>query len=498
MRPTPARAREDRLLDAIEALRSEIQLVRSEVATLHEDVTRARAEASSASPVGTLPSLTDEGLEIPVAADAPPDEVEPNVPLPEQPVAEEDNVPGPTETLVPTEVLSSAAEAGAEPETRFEPNLPSPEADVESQAEAVMGAIVDQIVPSGEFDASQFAADFDLAVANPEPVVWSADEAPDPEPEPDEPIDPELESQLIQQIHEKFPDLAAEIDRFNADADPIPTEPGATAATITDEEMAALTEGMAFLSEPEQPTMDAGPEAEADTPVGMPDPHSEPEPVQADVDDGRQALSAAEIALLIAQASPDPAPEAQTEVPAAVPDDPTPPAKASSVVSADEIEKMLGLRNDPVVPAGPTPQELAAAEAAAAATEPADQPETVQALAEPETESDGGAEPVTDLLPSFEALDRVPGRVAAAALVLPLAVEGDTLVCAAASPIDPAALDEVAQASGLTVEPREAEIGAVVAAIRHWYVGEIDSRRAVTETRDPLAAVKALVRRKAA
>jgi hypothetical protein len=83
-----------------------------------------------------------------------------------------------------------------------------------------------------------------------------------------------------------------------------------------------------------------------------------------------------------------------------------------------------------------------------------------------------GTDITTSRKPDKEALELVPCGYAIAALALPMRVEGETLHCLVAEPIDRAAIERVGKVSGKLIVPEKAAIQEVVEGLRLAYQTE--------------------------
>ncbi|MCW5938271.1 MAG: hypothetical protein KF884_08035 [Fimbriimonadaceae bacterium] len=307
-------------------------------------------------------------------------------------------------------------------------NGPSPTSEETPSSSPIASRLppVEQLPNSG-LDLASFADEMSAAFASPEEVVWPLDDDA-LEPSDPEPFEAVSEAELI----EKWPGLMSEISEFNS--------LGATLGP----------------SETEQAV------AESDEPAA---------PVAFEVkEDDRRTMSNDEIQELLAGMEAQP--------PRAV--EPQPNAESSDIITAAEIEAMLGLgggldvgvksvdHSPPQEPETPAPDEAEPVE---------DADESGHELELVVNEAGGQSH---EIEPGGTALEAVPAHLAASLLVLPVKLDGRTLHVQTPEPVNEEDIHRLRLETGLYVEVTIAPIEQVVAEIRAAYRDHDDQELAVS------------------
>ncbi|MBS1713309.1 MAG: hypothetical protein JST30_03130 [Armatimonadetes bacterium] len=339
-----------------------------------------------------------------------------------------------------------------------------PTEHVEEAAEAVLADMVEQIGGQSNEDESAFLAEMEFAIANPDLTEVESDESGD-----DGDVGQTDEAELEEFGNFESGELDDLIRAFEQHDDQ-------TAFLESSDNESRPEDGFESLlnadePRPEEPlagsSVAGGPAAEAKADA----PRSSADEDVALSEDEIEALFAATAGL----GNPVPEPEP------VVPD----PPKASigavessdEVLSAAEIQAMLGLSED----GGPDLSLESVGQTVPDAPEPSAEFDDVvleDTMGDVGIESDTGPSgPLTE--PDWDAIDpetvrKVPAGLAVAALALPVCCSGGKLYCLCAEPVDQSGIDAIALHTGLEIEVRTAPVSQVVHELRARY-GELDS-----------------------
>jgi len=315
-------------------------------------------------------------------------------------------------------------------------------------------------------DASAFTAELELALASPDPNPEEMDDLL----EVDEPRDEAEIALETAEALKQHPELSEVIGAIEDQLDRAELDPDATSTSTADdglssEEMDALYSATSQLgSTPvvDEASVEAVPEPPNPSPAAT-SPTSGPAPA------GGTLLSEDEIMKLLEEAKGDPRVIPVDPKPELIIDPVTGDIEAE-LISADEIKAMLGVKDevDDSLPEAVPPVEEAVVS------------EEIEVSAEPEFEASESIEPSEEL--DMETIDpsavsKVPAGLAAAALALPVCVVGERLHCLCIEPFDTDALSEISKAIGLEVVPHAGAPARVLAEIRTRY-GVTDEKSA--------------------